>query len=222
MKNLLILIALLFSNAVYSGISAQVTPPPGAGDKDLRDTDVKRRSIEMERVERDAKKSGGTSESAVAAKVEEDRLAIKYGEIKIDYEQIQLSQDAIIKAYQGSGKIDYEQIGKSALEINNSAKRLKLNLFTAPAEDSGAKKEEKKENEAKDKTEKETKPAKSIRDLIVDLDNAVGSFVTSPMFQNLRTVDAAVSEKAGLELKKISELSAALGAEARKMSTGSK
>jgi uncharacterized protein YukE len=222
MKNLFILIALLFSTASYSNIYSQVAPPPGAGDKDLRDTDVKRRSVEMDRIERDAKKTGKTPVSVAEAKIEEDRLAAKYGEIKTDYEQIQLSQDTVIKTYQGSGKIDYTQISKSALEINESAVRLKSNLFTAAVEISDAKKEVKKEEKKVEKTETETKPAKSVRDLIVDLDNTIGSFVASPMFQNLRTVDDAVSAKTGLDLEKIIELSAVLGAEARKMAAGGK
>ncbi len=218
MKKLFVLVALIFSTAIGSNICAQVTPPPGAGDKDLRDTDVKRRSVEMERVERDAKKTGKSAVNQAAAQAE-DRLAAKYGEIKTDYEQIQMSQDAVIKTYQGSGKIDYAQIGKSASEINRSATRLHLNLFPAPPiENAVVKKEEKKD----DKIEKETKAAKSVRDLIVDLDNRIGSFATSSMFQNLRTVDAAVSEKTRLDLEKIIELSEMLDAEAKKMAADGK
>ena len=125
---------------------------------------------------------------------------------------MQMSQDVVIKTYQGTGKIDYVQIGKSALEINKSATRLNSNLFPA-AETPDAEKEEKKQV----KKERETKPAKSVRDLIVDLDNAIGSFATSPMFQNLRIVDPAVSAKAKLSLEKIIELSAQLNTEARKL-----
>ncbi len=144
MKKLFVLVALVFSTAIGSNICAQVTPPPGAGDKDLRDTDVKRRSVEMERVERDAKKTGKSPTNQAAAQAE-DRLAAKYGEIKTDYEQIQLSQDAVIKTYQGSGKIDYTQIGKSALEINRSATRLHSNLFPAPPVENAVVKKEDKE-----------------------------------------------------------------------------
>ena len=216
MKKLLFLIAFISSTAICSSVCAQVTPPPGAGDKDLRDTDVKRRSVEMERVERDAKKTGNTTSNQKNASAE-DRLAAKYDEIKTDYEQIQLSQDSVIKTYQGSGKIDYAQIGKSATEINRSAVRLHSNLFPAPTttENTDVKKEEKKA----EKVEKEIKQTKSVRDLIVELDNTIGVFATSPMFQNLRTVDAAVSEKARLDLEKIIELSALLDAEARKSAT---
>lgn len=214
MKKTIVLIAIVFSTAIYSSICAQVTPPPGAGDKDLRDTDVKRRSVEMERVERDAKKGGKTS---AAKKAEEDKLAAKFAEIKTDYEQIQLSQDAVVKTYQGTGKIDYAQLSKYALEINNSAARLNSNLFPV-IENPDTKKELKKE----ENKEKESKPAKSVRDLIIELDNTIGSFATSPMFQNLREVDTKVSEKTKLDLEKIIELSGLLSAEAKKMNSGTK
>ncbi len=212
MKQAVVLIALIFSAAIWSGVFAQSnTPPPATGDVDLRDTDVKRRSVEMERIERDAKK-GDRKTSQANKKAAEDRLAAKFGEIKIDYEQMQLSQDAIVKAYQTGSKIDYAQISKSAQEINKSAARLNSNLFPAEEKD-GKKKEEKK----KDKSEKQSGQAKSVRDLIVDLDNAIGVFVKSPIFQNLRVVDAEVSKKAERELEKIIELSALLTDEARKM-----
>lgn len=221
MKKILVLVAFFYSTAIFANVSGQVTPPPGAGDKDLRDTDVKRRSVEMDRIERDAKKNGKTTASVAATKAEEDKLAAKYAEIKTDYEQIQLSQDAVIKAYQGAGKIDYAQINKSALEINGSATRLSSNLFSA-IESGAAKKEEADEKKSPEKSSSETKPAKSVRDLIVELDNAVGSFATSPMFQNLRVVDAAISAKAKTDLDKIIELSALLGAEAEKLAAGKK
>jgi len=214
MKKIFILIALVVSTAICSNIYAQRETPPGAGDKDLRDTDVKRRSMEMERIDREAHKTNQTAVNPRAAKAE-DKLAVKYAEIKKDYEQIQLSQDVVIKTYQDGGKIDNAQIGKSALEINGSAIRLKSNLFPV-IENPDSEKEEKKGT----KKEKESKLAKSVRDLIVDLDNTIGSFATSPMFQNLRTVDAAVSEKARINLEKIIELSAALNAEVQKMNAG--
>ena len=212
MKKLLVLIALVFSTAICSNIYAQqVTPPTVSGDKDLRDTNVKSRSVDLERVERDARKNEKSAANPSAVKTE-DKLAAKYEEIKTDFEQMQMSQDVVIKTYQGTGKIDYIQIGKSALEINKSAKRLNSNLFPA-AETPDAEKEKKKEV----KKERETKPAKSVRDLIVELDNAIGSFATSPMFQNLRIIDPAISAKAKLGLEKIIELSAQLNTEARKL-----
>lgn len=220
MKKIFLLFVFVCLPAIVSKTYAQqAAPAPISGDKDLRDTNIKSRSIDLERTERDARKNDKSNEKSAAANSSavktEDKLAAKYDEIKTDYEQIQLSQDTIVKAYQGSGKIDYAQIGKSALDINKSAARLNSNLFPV-IEIYDAEKEKNKD----DKKEKETKPAKTIRDLIIDLDNTIASFATSSMFQNLRTVDAAVSEKARLDLEKIIGLSAALAAEAQKMNAG--
>lgn len=207
MKKLFILITFVGLTAICSNLYAQQGAPPGAGDKDLGDKNIKTRSIELERVDRDARKENGkTTEqpaknSVTVTNQPEDKLAAKYGEIKTDYEQIQMSQDAIIKTYQGSGSIDYAQISKSAAEINESAKRLNLNLFPLPI------------TEGKDK---EVKTTKSVRDLIVDLDNSVGSFATSSMFQNLRLINPKVAIKAQSDLKNVIELSAMLNAEAQK------
>lgn len=210
-------ILLTFALLIISSFTTygQQTPPPGAGDKDLRDTDVKRRSIEMERVERDAKKGNGVRSSAKnASPKKEDPLAAKYAEIKSDFEQLQLSQDAVIKAYQTGSRIDYAQIVKSALEMNHSAARLNSNLF--PAVD------RKTESEKEEKSETEPKTAKSMRDLIVELDNTIGSFAASSMFQNLRVVDPDVSAKAKTDLEKIIELSRLLKAEAAKLNAAGK
>jgi hypothetical protein len=216
MQKLSIIFTFAFFIILGSNGYAQQTPPPGAGDKDLRDTDVKRRSIEMERVERDARKGSGKNAKNTPAK-NEDPLAAKYEEIKTDYEQIQLMQDAVVKAYQTGSKIDYAQIGKSAREMNRSASRLNSNLFPLSLDE----KEEAKKEE-KDKAETERKPAKSVRDLIIELDNTIGSFAASPMFQNLRVIEPKVSAKTKLDLEKIAELSRLLEAEARKMVTTEK
>ncbi len=212
--------------AGFSNVYAQVTPA-GAGDKDLRDTNVKGRSNEIERIKRDAEKSqksnkNKTAQNPAAEQPAKDKLAAKYDEIKTDYEQIQLSQDSIIKAYQSSDKIDYGQIDKFSSEINKSAMRLNLNLFPPAVESTDSKKVENSEAKKEGKAEKEKKTPKSVRDIIVDLDNTIGSFATSAMFQNLRVVDPAVSEKTKLDLERIIELSGLLNAEARKMAATGK
>lgn len=208
MKRILILPAFIFSTAIFSSIFGQQAAPPGAGDKDLNDKNIKTRSIDLERVDRNAAKTNNpAANSNVSA---EDKLAARYAEIKTDFEQIQLSQDAIIKAYQGSGSIDYAQISKSASEINKSSQRLDSNLFPEKIN-------EKPDDEKEKKTgKKELKPSKTVRDLIVELDNVVGSFAASSMFQNLRLVNPKVAVKTRLDLKKITVLSADLMTEAQK------
>lgn len=94
MKKTFILIVFVCSTAIGSNLYAQQAAPPGAGDKNLHDDSVKGRSTELERVERDARKTGQSTANTATGK-NEDRLAVKYAEIKTDYEQIQLSQDIV-------------------------------------------------------------------------------------------------------------------------------
>lgn len=212
MKKIPAIAALLFACALCMSLQAQVTPPPGAGDRDLRDTNIKGRSNELERIDREAKKNkkdGNGSKN----QAEEDKLALKFTEIKEDYETIQTSQTAVTDAYTTGAKIQYGQIAKSAAEVNKSALRLKANLFPPPAEKSKEKKDEKKDAAI------EEKPiSKTVRDLIIDLDNAVGAVVSSPMFQNLRVIDPKVAEKTKSDLETVIKLSDALQKEAEKQS----
>lgn len=202
MKKSFLLLFAIFAAAIFSSVSAQVQPPSVSGDKDLRDNDVRMRSIELERAKRESDKTGNPGfapTAAVAADIDK-----KYPQIKEDFESIQNDQDAIIKAYTAPGKLDYEIIKKSAEQINRNSKRLDENLFEPEAkEDESNKKEEKK--------------ITTVKDLIVDLDIAIKDFVSSQMFQNLRIVDPAVAGKARLELRQIIKISKLLSKEADKM-----
>src|SRR5688500_12918331 len=200
MKKIILSIFVVFTTALFSNVFAQRDAPPGSNDKELRDNNVRTRSNELERIKRDADKPK-TAESSSPMNSEIDA---KYPEIKEDYEAIQLSQDAIIKAYSTGEKIDYKQIEAMAEAITKSAKRLDSNLFSAPPEKEKSKKTE-------EKTEK------GVKDLIVELDNAIASFVSSTMFQNLRVVDPEVSQKARQDLANIMEISKMLSKEAAKM-----
>ena len=120
MKKIILSIFVVFTTALFSSVFAQRVAPPGSSDKDLRDNNIRTRSNELERIKRDADKPK-TAESSTPMNSEIDA---KYPEIKEDYEAIQLSQDAIIKAYSTGEKIDYKQIEAMAEAINKSAKRL--------------------------------------------------------------------------------------------------
>ncbi len=211
-----IFIVVVLVTAIVSNVYGQGTPP-GAGDRDLRDNNVKSRSNELERIDREArqneaKKNNPSQNSTQSA---EDRLAVKYDEIKTDFELIQQSQSLIIDSYTKGEKINYAQISKFSQDMNKSAMRLNSNLFpVAKAENPNVKKD--------DKMEKTPKTPKSVRDMIIDLDNTIGSFTASSMFQNLRVIDTEVSEKARLDLEKIIELSLALNAETQKITNGGK
>ncbi|MDQ2747401.1 MAG: hypothetical protein M3T96_09090 [Acidobacteriota bacterium] len=220
MKKVFILMIIVLSAAIFSNVAAQ-------GDSDLRDTNIKGRSNELERIDRDAKKESKKNKNKkpkddappatpppaaappVAAPPPEDHLTTIFPQIKEDYESIQKSQVGIIDAYANGKTADYAQIAKLAAEINRNAVRLDSNLFSPPAAPE-AKKEEKPTVEKNTET-------KNLRGLIVELDDAVAAFISSSMFQNLRTADPTVSEKARQDLQQIIKSSEAVGAEVTKL-----
>lgn len=195
MKKFILPISLFLLALMTTSVNAQ--EPPATPDAPvLRDDNIRQRSIEMERIKRDANKKS-SNKPAVRSDIE-----TKYPQIKEDFEGIQLSQQAIIKAYSNGEKIDYKTISSSAKQINKHAKRLNSNLFT--------------ETKKKKKKDKEKKP-KSVRDLIVELDNAIGAVITSKMFQNLRVVDPQIAEKTQADLMNVMRISSELSEITKKM-----
>lgn len=195
MKKIILSCFLILAASVFSNVFAQVMPA-GASDSDLRDNNIRMRSTELERVKRDADKSNSSSPM-------NSEIETKFPEINEDFEGIQMLQSSIVKAYSTGESIDYKQIKNSSEKIGKTAKRLDGNLFSE--------KLEKKDNKDKNKAEK------SVKDLIVDLDNAIGAFVGSAMFKNLKVVDPEVAKKAQLDLANISEISNKLSKAAEKM-----
>jgi hypothetical protein len=175
--------------------------PPGAGDKNLGDDQVKLRSVELERVKRDAQIIEAASYAPINPK-----LVAQFAQIKEDYEAIQILEAAIIKAYTTGKTIDYATIETSADGIGKKALRLDENLFAATKKDRlEVKPDEKKE-----------KPL-TVRDLIIGLDNAVGNFVSSPIFGKIKVVEPDVAIKTRDDLFNVLRLSEKLAAEARKL-----
>lgn len=197
MKKYFGLAAIIFSFGSFAAVEAQ-RAPPGAGDKSLEDRNVKGRSTELERISRDAKK---------APKLSKENQELQFREVKEDFEQIQLSQTEIVSGYTKSKTIDYGKIADNADKMNTGGKRLMGNLFPVVEVKKGEKKEPK--TAAPMPTE--------IKDLIVDLDNAIGAFTASPMFTNPQVVNTEENKKARAELEKIINLSAALKTESEKL-----
>ncbi len=176
------------------------SPPPVPDTPVVRNDDIRLRSVELERIKREAEKN----ESAKTETAVKDDLEKKYPEIKEDFEGIQISQAAIVRAYTTGEKIDYSLIHSSAEQINKHARRLNSNLFNS--ENAEEKKKEHKEEKAE---------TKSVRDLIVELDNAIGAAVSSKMFENLRVVDPEVAKKTQTDILAIERLSSELSKAAK-------
>ena len=217
MKNIIfsaIVALLLFSVSNVAGQTSAPTDagtPAGAGDRNLNDNNVKMRSVELERVKREAEKSGKSEYVVVNADA-----TSKFSEIREDFEGMQKSQAAIVKAYTMTEKIDYAAISEAAASLNKNATRLNSNLFTT-VQVKKKKKKKKKKGEETEGAKVQIESTKSVKDLIVELDNAIGEFVTSKMFGNLQVVEPEVAEKASKDLGRIIATSDLLSKEAEKL-----
>jgi hypothetical protein len=200
MKKIILFGLLVIVLSAFSNVSGQIKPdvPDNAN---IQDNSIKMRSVEMERVKREETKLEAATYAPVNSKIE-----AKFPEIKEDFEGIQTSQSAIITAYTTGKTIDYAAIEAAAEAINKKAKRLDSDLFPTATS-------QKRKNESK---EKEEKP-KAIKDLIVDLDSAIGSFVSSRIFANLKVIEPETAIQTRADLLKIQDLSEKLAEEAKKM-----
>lgn len=191
---LIILGAFCFLLLALSSTFAQIPNP--VADIEIRDeSSLRRRSLELERVKREG--------NAVNPKESTKEQQIKFAQVKADFESIQNLQTEIIKAYTTGKKINYEKIHNSAAEMTNKARRLDENLFNA-------------EQNQKIKADASVR-RKSVRDLIIELDNSIGKFVSSPIFKNTKLVDLEISEQTRLDLEKLLMISDTLSKEAGKM-----
>src|SRR5262245_44280480 len=107
-------------------------------------------------------------------------------QIKEDFLQIQVINDDLKKA---ASRSDFKGISKTAGEIVKRSQRLKENL-ALPKPDKVA-------------AQAETSSQSEIRELMLQLDRVIGSFVENPVFEKLGVVDAKLSTKAGGDLEQI-------------------
>lgn len=152
--------------------------------------------MELERVKREADKPI----------VDPTRIESRndFSRIKADFENLQKTQDAIIKAFTGVKLVDYAKVASSAKVMTKLAKRLNLHLF----------------GEGKGRFAPQDDPPKAeqnaTRSLILELESAVGRFVNNATFQNPKVIETIVSEHAQTDLLEIIRLSQALSAASRK------
>lgn len=179
-----------------SSLLAQISPTPVINNEVRDNSSIRMREVELERFKRDSKK----------VKIDQPTKAqtVKFAEIKGDFENIQKLQSEIVKTYTTGNRINFKKISEAAAEISRRAARLDSNLFF--------------QKSAKPKKDKKVEEPgeKNLKDLIIELDNEIGIFVTSPIFTNNKLVDSKVSGKSQDELEKIIQLSVRLSVEAKK------
>lgn len=184
---------LFFTSAIF----AQISPNPVI-ETEIRDNNsIRMRSLQLERVKRDSNK--------VVWQAATKEQTAKFAEIKEDFENIQKLQSTIVKTYTSGKKINFGKIDDSAAKISKKALRLDANLF-------GSESDERSKTKSNDEV-----GTKSVRDLIIELDYAIGNFVRSPIFTNNKLIDSNMSEKSQIDLQKIIKLSEILSKEAKKL-----
>jgi hypothetical protein len=127
---------------------------------------------------------------------EEERLAL--AQIVEDYERIQVVNHDLAKAAEGAGALDLGLAAESASEIRKRAERLLTNLALPelPAD-----------------MERVRMPAEGegqLRPSLVMLRRLVERFVRSPLFREVKVIDAQVATRARRDLEGIVELSGRL------------
>ncbi|HEY8562397.1 MAG TPA: hypothetical protein VIL74_18615 [Pyrinomonadaceae bacterium] len=203
MKKIIFSAFFVIGSSVCFNVSGQVNPPSVPDNATPQDNTIKMRSVELERVKR---QQSTQTEADTFAPVN-TKIEAKFPEIKEDFEGIQVAQTAIVAAYTTGKTVDYAAIESNAELVSKKAKRLDSNLFP------DASTEKRKEVSKESKEEK----SRTLQELIVELDNAVGSFVSSKIFANLKVIEPEVAVSARADLLKIKELSEKLSAEAKKM-----
>jgi len=183
-KLLAITIAFIFGS--FLAVPAQL-PNPDAGTvpKSLEADSTRVRSMELERVKRAGDKGNGQPEAY---------RRFNFTEIKKDFEQIQLVFDSrVVKTYKSTNPIDYLRISDGSDEIRLRASRLKANLFF-----------EKTKNEKVGTISVDPKGRQEIvKKLIINLNDALRSLVTNPIFRNPGVIDPKDSERANSDLDRI-------------------
>ncbi|MDI1240843.1 MAG: hypothetical protein PSX80_02840 [bacterium] len=181
---------------------SQVPPPPVADNAGPQDRSMKDRSVEMERVKRDADKGG-----VVTGKGGEAMAATKFNEIKEDFEKIQETQSSIVAVYQKAKAIDYKVISAAADQVTWRSERLKGNLFPPVEKEVDKKKKDKDKPKVAEVQPEQTVLPDDIKSLIGEMDNTLGVFVGNAMFSNARVVNASDHARAQSDLVHLIALS---------------
>ncbi len=185
------LITFLLLGVSVAATLAQSTAEQAVKNARDRFSDIKNRSIEMERIKREANK-----------RTVGENFTLKFSEIKEDFERIQKINDDLLRLTAAETPPNYPTVLKFVSEVNRRAARLQSNLFPAEPE---LKKEAKNKQPISDESPK-------VKTLLAALDKSINSFVHSSLFQNINLVNTADSLKAQKDLETVINVSSAIKA----------
>lgn len=174
--------------------NAQENPSQAVLNAQEQFFDIKKRSIELERVKREA-----------GRRPVKNDFHLNFPKIKEDFEQIQKSNNDFFQIVAAQSPVNYAAVLKLVSEINQRADRLRSNLFSDESEEKKNSKNQPTVDESDD-----------IKLLFTALDKAVNSFAHNPMFRNLNLVNLDDSLKAQKDLETVLTISLLIKDKAKK------
>ena len=178
------------------GATVAATPAQSKADQTIANArdeffDIKNRSIELERMKREAHK-----------RTISENFTLKFPEIKEDFERIQKVNDELFNLTAAKTPLNNSAVLKFVSKINRRAGRLRSNLFPTEPE------------EKKDAKNKQTISVESpdLKTQLSVLDKFINDFVHSSLFQNINLVNTADSQKTQKDLETVIIVSSAIKA----------
>lgn len=165
---------------------AQSNPEQAILNARKESSDIKNRSIELERMKRETNEINANKNNE-----------LKFPQIKQDFEQIQQLSSKLFQLTAVKTNVSYKSIFNFVSDINRRAARRKSNLFTVKI----------KENKDLKNKKQIVGESRNIKILLDDLDNSINSFVHNSMFQNIHIVNTDDSLKAREDLETVIEAS---------------
>jgi hypothetical protein len=180
------LIAITFGFGTFARGQGVTAPQGRAGRPDAVQRELQRQ-FEMRMIEK-ALEEGRTRQVQRYA-------PLVLEQIKTDFLRIQIVDRKLAQAALAADTLDLAFVARSAAELKMRSRRLKKNLaLPEPATVDRA------------RIAVEAKPA-SLRSSLSVLSNLIEEFVSNPMFEQLKLVDAQLSAKAWRDLEAVIELS---------------
>lgn len=181
---------LVFAVFLLIIFSAAMTPAQVSPEREVmsgRDqfSDIKTRSMELERMKRDSYRRTGDKD-----------FSQSFPAIKEDFEAIQKINSAIVNLTAAKTAFDFNVVSKMVEQINRRAVRLRSNLFSTEVEIKNT----------KNKQATVVQP-REIKTLLSDLDRYVNRFVHNSIFQNIQVVNSTDSLKAQKDLETLINIS---------------
>jgi hypothetical protein len=191
-----LLFAIFLGSISAVAAAAQSNPEQAVINAQEQVSDIKKRSIELERMKRESnKRSVG------------DNLTQRFPEIKEDFEEIQKINANVLKLTTDKTAVNYSAVLKSVTEIKRRAVRLRSNLFSPEPEEN---------NETKNEPQN-TAETQDVKILFAALDKSIDSFVHSSIFKNINLVNSDDSLKAQKDLEEVIRISTAIRAKTKKL-----